>query len=526
MTISYGVRFSGATSNLYTSVTAEPTLITDFEVGAGKDVLDYADLLRNAATGYDGANPFSTGYLQLVQSGADTLVKFDADGAGNANAPLTIAILKGVTAAGLTSANLNPNYPPSDNSVPTGAPTTVLSTGTEDTAYPIANAALLEGFSDANGDTLSISGLTATHGTIVADAGGFTFTPAANYNGPVSLSYTIDDGHGGTLPAMLNLNVLAVNDAAIVGSADITVQETNTPITTGGVLSISDIDSAATLIAQPNTAGKYGVFTMAADGTWSYKANMAYDYLNVGDSIKDGFQIKSADGTASSVSVTIAGTADTTAVRLGDAPAAQSGTGGQWALAWTQTGYNLLHKSDYTNASEAWTAVKLSGVSSQLLSGGDIYAGDLGVSGQSATTTTVKQEIDGKEALRVTLPAAADSVTIKLANFFENDDGGFLSESGLLRLLDVAGHVVAEKTFFADSLDGAKTVTLAPIGGFSTMELLAGSFDTNGAFVYGGYSTDSGTYGGAMSTDVAGKLHGSDFLLHSVDFALTLVGVP
>jgi len=56
--------------------------------------------------------------------------------------------------------------------------------------------------------------------------------------------------------------------------------------------------------------------------------------------------------------------------------------------------------------------------------------------------------------------------------------------------------------------------------------LVAGAYDSAGTFVYGGYSTAADTFGSAITTDSAGKLHGSDFLVDSMEFAITLVGVP
>ena len=55
--------------------------------------------------------------------------------------------------------------------------------------------------------------------------------------------------------------------------------------------------------------------------------------------------------------------------------------------------------------------------------------------------------------------------------------------------------------------------------------MIAGAYDNAGVFVYGGYSTAAGGFGGAVSTDLSGKVHGSDFLVDSMDFVVTLVGV-
>jgi ELWxxDGT repeat protein len=73
------------------------------------------------------------------------------------------------------------------------------SPGTEDIAYTINVADLLVGFSDADADTLSIFGLSASNGTIVNNNNGtYTLTPAANFNGALTLTYTVIDNSGGS----------------------------------------------------------------------------------------------------------------------------------------------------------------------------------------------------------------------------------------------------------------------------------------------------------------------------------------
>ena len=125
-TLLEGTRSFHNTNNTYTSVTADPVLITDFVAGTGGDVLDYSDMLRNGALSYDGSNPFGTGFLKLEQSGTDTLLSFDADGsAGTASGLVVIARLQNVTASTLIAANFNPNFnlpggvTPSDTTAPT-----------------------------------------------------------------------------------------------------------------------------------------------------------------------------------------------------------------------------------------------------------------------------------------------------------------------------------------------------------------------------------------------------------------------
>ncbi|WP_255990032.1 retention module-containing protein [Chitinolyticbacter albus] len=87
---------------------------------------------------------------------------------------------------------------------------------TEDNALTITAAKLLSNDSDVDGDTLSIVSVQgATHGSVALVNGNVVFTPASNYYGPASFTYTISDGHGGTSTATVNLNVTSVNDAPV-----------------------------------------------------------------------------------------------------------------------------------------------------------------------------------------------------------------------------------------------------------------------------------------------------------------------
>jgi Ca2+-binding RTX toxin-like protein len=81
--------------------------VTDFAVGQGGDRIDVSPILdASAAAGfYAGQNPFTGGYLRLLQSGSDTLVQYDFNGGGNSY--LTGITLVGITA---TSVDLQHNF--------------------------------------------------------------------------------------------------------------------------------------------------------------------------------------------------------------------------------------------------------------------------------------------------------------------------------------------------------------------------------------------------------------------------------
>ncbi|KID12314.1 hypothetical protein P279_29100, partial [Rhodobacteraceae bacterium PD-2] len=87
------------------------------------------------------------------------------------------------------------------NDNPRGTADAELANGTEDTAYTISEASLLQGFTDAEGDPLSVTNISADNGaTVVSDGeGSFIVTPADDFNGTVTLTYDVVDDTTGIL---------------------------------------------------------------------------------------------------------------------------------------------------------------------------------------------------------------------------------------------------------------------------------------------------------------------------------------
>ena len=96
----------------------------------------------------------------------------------------------------------------------------------------------------------------------------------------------------------------------MLSSATVGLNETNAVLTTGGTLTISDVDSPATFVAQAGTMGSYGNFRIDAAGAWTYTASSAHNAFVGGTTYSDTFQVASADGTTTSVKVNIMGTND------------------------------------------------------------------------------------------------------------------------------------------------------------------------------------------------------------------------
>ena len=108
------------------------------------------------------------------------------------------------------------------------------------------------------------------------------------------------------------VNVTAQNDAATL-SADVrNLTETNAAaaISSSGTLTISDLDSPATFVAQAGTLGSYGTFAITSAGAWTYTASSAHNEFAAGTTYTDTFPVASADGTLTSVTINILGSND------------------------------------------------------------------------------------------------------------------------------------------------------------------------------------------------------------------------
>src|SRR5882762_9838326 len=81
-------------------------------------------------------------------------------------------------------------------------------------------------------------------------------------------------------------------------------------ISTAGTLTISDVDSPATFVAQAATLGTYGTFAIDAAAAWTYTASSAHNEFAAGSTYSDTFSVASADGTLTAVTINILGTND------------------------------------------------------------------------------------------------------------------------------------------------------------------------------------------------------------------------
>src|SRR5690606_496412 len=147
----------------------------------------------------------------------------------------------------------------------------------------------------------------------INSAGAWTYTMNSAHNEFVggqnyTDSITVATADGTT--QLITVTIGGTNDAAVLSSATVNLTETNAVLSTNGTLTISDVDSAATFVAQTGTIGTCGTFTINAAGAWTYVASSAHNEFAAGTTYTDTFTVTSADGTTTSVTVNIAGTND------------------------------------------------------------------------------------------------------------------------------------------------------------------------------------------------------------------------
>lgn len=95
-----------------------------------------------------------------------------------------------------------------------------LANGLQQTTYTVNASALLAGYTDANGDTLSVANLTASNGTVTDNGNGtFTITPNSGFTGTMTLSYQVSDGLGGLTAASKSLVFNAFASQTYTGTA-------------------------------------------------------------------------------------------------------------------------------------------------------------------------------------------------------------------------------------------------------------------------------------------------------------------
>ncbi|PTX55830.1 CshA-type fibril repeat protein [Litoreibacter ponti] len=150
------------------------------------------------------------------------------------------------------------------------APDAVNDTDTTDEDTPIT-LDVLANDTDVDGDDLTVTGATvpAEQGTVEIVDNKVVFTPAENFNGLATISYSISDGNGGTDTAIHEVDVLPVNDDPVAVD-DIAETEEDTAVVIDLIANDFDVDGDDLTIGTVSVPPEQGTVVDNGDGTVTF----------------------------------------------------------------------------------------------------------------------------------------------------------------------------------------------------------------------------------------------------------------
>jgi VCBS repeat-containing protein len=156
---------------------------------------------------------------------------------------------------------------------------------------------------------------------VTANANGsYTITQAANFNGPVTLQYDLEDGHGGTVAATKSFTVAAVNDAPLAAGDVGGAIEDGGAVTLDVLANDSDVDTGdSKTIVSVDTHNTVGTVSIV-NGKLAYDPGAQFQSLAAGATATDTFTytMKDSGGLTSTATVTM------TITGANDAPVANA----------------------------------------------------------------------------------------------------------------------------------------------------------------------------------------------------------
>ncbi|TIS83950.1 MAG: RTX toxin, partial [Mesorhizobium sp.] len=327
--------------------------------------------------------------------------------------------------------------------------------------------------------------LQGMYGTFTFDAttGAWTYALNQALADPLTQGQNVTDtltvtSADGTANYNIVVNITGTNDAAVL-SADVrnlTETDAAADISSSGQLTISDVDSPATFVAQAGTVGTYGTFAIDAAGAWTYTASSAHNEFAAGTTYTDTFDVVSADGTHTSVTINIDGTNDA-AIIAGTTSGAVDEDGADAPV--TATG--SLTASDVDNTANVFQAAS---------GNGDSGYGSFSIDAAGNWTYTLDDTNPAVDALNDGDPLS-DSFTV-------------YSEDGTPQLITISITGTNDAAIIAGTTSGAVDEDGADAPVTATGSLTASDVDnTANAFQAASGNGDSGY--GSFSIDAAGN---------------------
>lgn len=263
----------------------------------------------------------------------------------------------------------------------------------EDTSLGITLTA-----SDVEGDTLSFAYAQPAHGVITGAGNQLSYAPAPNFNGSDSFLFTVSDGNGGVTTAIIQINVLPINDAPAAGSQNLSVSE---DAAIGITLIASDVDADVLTYS----------YTQPAHGTVTGTGNTAIYLPAANYNGPDSFTFTVDDGNGGAATATV----NITVTPVNDLPD---------ALAWAAPASdptNLTRNLALVSANNQDALVFLKGSASSDLDSNALsyawYQGDSTTPFSTAKDVTVALPI-GSYAITLVVSdgvaTASDTITVQV----------------------------------------------------------------------------------------------------------------
>ncbi|MBR8655076.1 VCBS domain-containing protein, partial [Achromobacter sp. Marseille-Q0513] len=271
------------------------------------------------------------------------------------------------------------------------------------------------------------------------------------------ITVTVSDGNGGIDTKTISVEITGTNDIAkITGQSTGKVIEDFTQ-TSSGKLTVTDADAGQSgVIAQTNVQGKYGTFSIDANGNWTYKLNNdspLVQNLKAGDVIKENFEVSSTDGSAKqTIVIDVVGTNDAP-VAADNSTSVDAGSSHKFTIAE----FNFSDGAEGNNLQ----SVMITRLPTD---------GTLTLNGQQVTANTVISAADIAAGKLVYTPSASGQDTS--FGFKVTDDGGTANGGK-----DTSGDynfAIKTNNFISGGNEGSGTGTNPPINGGSGDDVILG----------------------------------------------------
>lgn len=353
------------------------------------------------------------------------------------------------------------------------APTANDDTATTDEDTPVIIDAIANDTDPDTGDVIEILSTTQpANGSVSIQADGtLEYTPATDFNGSDSFSYTIRDRSGLSDSATVNVTVNAVNDPPVARD-DAAIANDTDPFTFGVLTNDSDADGDSLTVTSITAMPAEGNLVIEADNTLTYTPN-------AGHSGSDSFtyEVQDPSGAAAtatvSMSVVVTG-GDTTPLVSDDAVSTPAGVAIIFDVLANDNdlGQGPLFVFDFTQANDGAVALLVDDLIE--------YTPNPGFEGVDTFTYTVSNQLGETASGNITVTVTANpTAPVAADDLAQAEVGNGVTVSVLDNDFDADAGAVLTVVSAGDglngtvSINGGSTLTYTPDPGFEGQDAFA-----------------------------------------------------